>query len=216
MKSKKPAVTAILGAALLTVSSVMAQQLGINFTGGNGLGGDSTWTLGYEFQVTSPVTVVGLATFDPSGLLHNVPVGLWTDSGALVASATVPISTPATGLFAEVSILPIVLPVGFYDVGSFDPHNAYGYGNGSFGSLTGLTVAPGITYVQDRYATQYTGFTYPGNSKIALGEIPPGTYAWFGGNIVVDGSSSVPDASSALGLLWGACLALGALRRKLA
>jgi hypothetical protein len=205
---------AFLGSALLIGSSVMAQQLGVNFnyTGGAATAGTSVWTLGYEFQVTSPITLDGLATFDISGgLLQDVQVGVWADNGnintssTLIDSAIVPAGTlPTAGSpFAEVAITPIVLSPGLYDVGSFDVSDPW------TADFSGATVAPGISFVQSRYSSD-TSFEYPNNN-----DEPNSVIAWFGGNIVVSGGS-VPDASSSLMLLSAACLALGAVRRKLA
>jgi hypothetical protein len=229
MNSRKLAVTAILGAAVLTVSSTMAQELGVNFSGGGYFQSDYAYTLGYEFQVTTPVTVVGLAALDPASSLIgvNVVVGLWQNGGnlgetgslpgplltsAIISAGTLP-TMGAGGQFAEVAITPIVLTPGLYEVAATDPD--FILGGGTAGSpLTGLTVAPGINYVEDSYANG-TSLTYPGNSELYL--YGSGFYGWFGGNIVIASStSSVPDASSALVLLSGACLALGALRRKFA
>jgi hypothetical protein len=218
MKVKTLAV--ILSSAVLTVSSGMAQQLGINFTGG-GIGSyynGSPLTLGYEFQVTSPVTITGLAAYDPNapgGIPFDVPVGLWYNGGGLIDSATVLTGTPAIpgSQFAEVGITPISLAPGLYQVGAYDTQ-AFTFGGGGEGPpFTGVTFAPGINYVEDSYI--YTGgLSYPSSDQFGGGD---GFYGWFGGNIVVGGSNaSVPDASSSLMLLSGACVALGAARRKLA
>jgi hypothetical protein len=67
---------------------------------------------------------------------------------------------------------------------------------------------PGISFIQDRFGDIFGGFAYPENSLNVGG--------WFGGDIVVDTATvSVPDASSSLMLLSGACAAFGLLRRKL-
>jgi hypothetical protein len=71
-------------------------------------------------------------------------------------------------------------------------------------------VDPAITFVQSRYSSQGTNFSYPNNN-----DEPDSVYAWFGGNVVL-GGTAVPDASSSLILLSVACLTLSALRRKLA
>src|SRR5271165_3810395 len=86
----------IFGSALLTVSSATAQQFGVDFSGGGGVENNIGWNLGYEFQVTTPVTIVGLAAWDgtaPGGLSQAVPVGLWSDNGSMLASATIAAGT---------------------------------------------------------------------------------------------------------------------------
>lgn len=204
----------IVGSVVLMGSTAIAQQLGVNFAATSGATG-SPWTLGYEFEVTTPVTLVGLATFAPTGaggLTQDVQVGLWTDDGngpitsTLIDSATVTAGTlpSADGPFAEVAVTPITLAPGLYDVGSFDTGDYW------TGGVSGVTYAPGIEFVQSRYSTGGLGFSYPNNV-----DEPDSVIAWFGGNIVLAGGS-VPDASSTLMLLSVACLALVVVRRKIA
>jgi len=212
MTKNKIQIAILAGIASLSVSSARADiALGVDFAPGSASEGvGSSWTLGYEFQVTSTVTVIGLATFDangPDGLLSSpVPVGLWADGGALLASATIPSGTLDVGLgsFAGVSIAPVTLTPGYYDVGSYDAGNDYAY------SPISYTIAPGITLVDDRYSDSGEGFNYPEITEnyISGGNGP----AWLGGNIIVE----TPEPSQVVsGLVLAGLGGLSLLKRRL-
>jgi len=195
----------MIGTAFLTGASAIAVpvQFGVDFTSVGGNYSSSVLDVGYEFQVTSTVTVVGLAAWDintPNGLPYNVPVGLWTQSGTLLASGIIASGTLPSDpnqQFAEVSITPIVLLPGFYDVAAVD---AFAFAP----NLPGFTTAPGISFIQTEYNSS-SSLGFPGNTDSRY-------EGYFGGNIVL----ATPDGASTLLLLSGACMSLGALRRKLA
>src|SRR5271154_7146963 len=52
-------------------------------------------TIGWQFTLSSPVTVTELGFFDATGggLFDPHPVGIWNSSGTLLGSATVPSGT---------------------------------------------------------------------------------------------------------------------------
>jgi hypothetical protein len=82
--------------ALLTLAAlpqaVQAQTAAIDFTSSSINGATSTTsTRGYEFNITSSVTVIGLSVFDElsDGLVEAHDVGLWDSSGTLLASTVV-------------------------------------------------------------------------------------------------------------------------------
>jgi hypothetical protein len=156
---------------------------------------------------------VGLAAynFDGLALAQDVPVGLWTDSGTLVAFATISAGTLPSGgsMFSEVSIAPITLSDGFYDVAAVD---TYAWGGDGYASFTGVTIAPGISFVEDRYLLG--DFGYPTTSE--YGDTGGSFLGWFGGNVVVEGGTSVPDETSTLMLLGVVVVTIAAFRRRLA
>src|SRR5208282_2947375 len=85
-----------------------------------------TYTLGYEFEVNTPITVIGLSVFTgyPSiGFSKSTPIGLWNDSQTEIASATVlagtadPLTTDGYFRYATLPI-PVTLPDGDYYVGA--------------------------------------------------------------------------------------------------
>jgi hypothetical protein len=216
MKASRLAV--FIGSASLTISSAMAAiQFGVDFTGGGDFQNNYDYSLGYEFQVTSPVSVVGLAAWDVNGsggLPQSEAVGLWTDSGTLLRSSTIPAGTLPSdpgNQFAAVGISAITLNPGYYDVAAVGP---YTYGNGEgYPPFTGYTVATGINFVEDRWITSPGVLAYPVND-----DYNGGLAGWFGGNVVL-GNETVPEPSTmiagALMLLPFGSGAIRQLRKKL-
>jgi hypothetical protein len=102
-------------------------------------------TIGWQFTLSSSVTVTELGFFEATGSLSDPhPVGIWNSGGTLLGSATVPAGTPTMLLngFDFVPVTPFTLGAGMYTIGA--------YGNGTspdqfkFG-LTGSTTIPGLT-----------------------------------------------------------------------
>jgi len=209
-----------MGGAMLAVSSAMAQEDIVTLTTPvDTFGNNNSFTLGYEFDVTTPITVIGLSVFaaDPSaGLNENTPVGLWNSAEDLLASVIVPAGkvAPLTtdGFFCYADLTsPLILPDGTYYVGAEIQAKVDDF----TWATNGITTIPGVTFVEDQSVASTT-LAFPSDSD----GLSANDAGWFGGNVVVDPATtselSVPDAPSALVLLSGACVALGALRRKLA
>ncbi len=79
-------------------------------------------TVGWEFDVLSPITVTGLGWYDQGldGLPEAHTVGIWNSGGTLLTSAVVAAGTtdPLDGLFRTAALTtPIVLAPGEYIVG---------------------------------------------------------------------------------------------------
>src|SRR5581483_3385210 len=78
----------LLGAA--TISN--ASTLGLDVTSDTQIFAPGVFhNIGWQFQVNAPVTVDGLGLFDvnPAGLSESHQVGLWDNSGNLLAQTTV-------------------------------------------------------------------------------------------------------------------------------
>jgi hypothetical protein len=222
IRTEMKKIIATLTVGLAGVSGLFAQQDIVSFSSINPLNtfnNGTSYTLGYQFTVTSPITVTGLSAFTviPSlGLNENTPVGLWNSSGTQLAGATVLAGTtdPLTsdGFFRYASLASaVVLPDGTYYVGA----EVEGFTDDYTFAVNGLTSIPGVTFVQDAFAF---GSTLSDPSANTAGLTAADGGGFFGGNVVVGGpvsSVSVPDASSSLALLSGVCVALGAVRRKL-
>jgi len=166
------------------------------------------FSMGYLFEVTANVQVVGLGAFDfqENGLAISHEVGLWTSTGTLIASTTVQGGTASAlqGHFRYESIAPVTLTAGrFYVVAA-----AKSGLNDRYASLDVAPFeAPGITYVEDRHL-----FT----NALAMPTISQGlTGGWFGGNILLADQAAVPEPASLA--IWGlgalGCV-IGAYRRR--
>lgn len=148
-------------------------------------------TMGWTFNVTSPVSVTALGLFDhaSNGLADDHEVGLWNASNTLLSSVTVTnagfvVSSGVTGIRGRwifMDVADITLPVGQYVIGAFYP-------TGGDGSLMAspLTLASEITFGQNRYK--------PGSSL----ELPDFTSqgidpSYFGPNLLID---PVPEPAS--------------------
>jgi hypothetical protein len=116
--------------------------------------------VGWQFNVTAPLAVVGLGWWDETGsgipLAH--PVNLWGPLGNLLASVTVPAGAvaPLDGQFRTVAITPITLAVGNgYVIGgqefSTDTERlACGSGGICDGTLS-ITTNPAISFVNGTF-----------------------------------------------------------------
>lgn len=203
-------------ALLLSLSTVTyANSIGVDFTGGFAYSDVAInqlqygWTNGYEFNVLSPINLVGLAAWfqTPVGAApEEHAVGVWDNAGNLLASAVVTAADAQMGAagFYYIPITPVLLPVGLgYQVGAqsgltdlyvFDG-SAYA---GPDAAFTSFVVAPEIEFVGDVFAVSngsgVGGLTYPGPGSTT------GIQGYFGGNIVFEagGEAPIPEPTSLL------------------
>ena len=104
-------------ATLLVFSCLQVADAGLiisSFTGGRGRGASTFAVTGFRFTVGSqPVWLTKLGHLDRNldGLLQDHQVGVWTDGGALLTSATVPqgTSAPLDAQWRMVDITPLKL-----------------------------------------------------------------------------------------------------------
>jgi hypothetical protein len=203
---------ASFGAGLLGVSAAFAQQDIVTFSSINPndtFNNGGSYTLGYEFDVTTPITVTGLSVFNATpgtGLNVNTPVGLWNASQTEIASATVlaGIADPLTsdGFFRYATLsTPVTLPDGTYYVGAVSTARSGKYTD----DVNGLAAISGITFVGSAENN--------GTGLLAFPELEgPGTNGIFGGNVVV-GATPVPEPEFSK-LLWMGLAGLGAFGLK--
>jgi hypothetical protein len=201
-------------ASVAASHSLRADSLGLDFSSISNTENSNAYCLGFEFQVTQPVTVQALAVWNdsaPNGLPESEQVGLWDTSGDLLASATVGEGTlPFDGSeFSAVSIDPLALADGNYIVGAVGP---YAFGGDGDGTVTGLTTAPGVTYVEDRWVSVLdSNIEFPGQSEFG----PVDGFVGFPGGDFIVGGSPVPDTGSTMAMLALVVGGLVSVRRKI-
>ena len=88
------------------------------FTSAGNSFSNGSWDFGNNFQVKSTVTVTGLGYFaDPNnGFVDANQVALYASTGTLLASATVDNTYPLVGHFRYVTISPVILTPGIYQI----------------------------------------------------------------------------------------------------
>lgn len=163
-----------------------------------GLIGTAPFSLGFEFNVLTPVTVERLGTFDDgSGLATSHEVGIFDSSETLLFSTTVVPTDPLIGLFRYHAISPAVLPVATgYRIAAETSGDSYTSFVGAF------TIDPSIQFVTGRSLASGS-LVFPTTNESALNP------CCFGPNFYI---GDVPEPGAgflcAAGLLWLSTLAL--------
>lgn len=141
---------------------------------------------GFAFTATSALNATSLGIFaGPSLTLPagNFNVGLWTDSGTLLASAIVTSADPSQDSFYFHPITPILLSAGqSYVVGAQMGGGVQTYFGGAY------TMADGLQYVGSRW-TSSGSLTMPTDYDGSASD--PG---YLGGNLLI--GSAAPEPSS--------------------
>lgn len=172
-----------------------ADLLAINFSNLTGLTlGNPPFTLGFQFNVTTPITVTQLGLFDSSqnGLLEAHQIGLWDNSGNLLLASVIPIGTlaPLVDKFRVVPVTPTNLGVGTYRIGATFQT---GLDRLIFpGFATDFISAPQLTFVMNRFEPGAT-LSFPTGTD---GTQP----AYFGPNFLLAAAVSEPATLMLLGL----------------
>jgi VPDSG-CTERM motif len=146
------------------------------------------------------VTQLGLWDQNNDGLNTSHDVNIWTSTGMLLATTTIPSGTGATltNGFRYVSIPSVLLPAGSYTIGGFYSTNS----DLAAIQVSTITTASGVTYNGSRSAG---GFVFPTGDPAGR----PNSY--FGPNF----QFSVPDTGTTCSLLGLSLMGLAFLRRKL-
>jgi hypothetical protein len=143
--------------------SSYAGPLGLTFVGG-GVNSSVTDTMaGWQFSMNTSTLVDGLGFWDyhDDGLAAQHQVGIWTDTGTLVASTTVSAGTtdPLISDFRVHEITPVMLDAGVtYRIAGY-----YGAGNTDAVVTGGATVTtdPSVNFLKRAYQISSGGFTFP-------------------------------------------------------
>jgi hypothetical protein len=186
-----------------TQAGVVENTPALSFTGG-GLLGPLAGTYGWTFTLSLPVVVQDLGYFDfgGNGLSVSHDVGIWDSGGTLLVSATVPSGTAGflQDNFRYTSATAVLLPIGTYTIGGFDPESA----DGIIVSAS-ITTASGITYGASR-SISGASLIFPTGDVHANGD------SYFGPNFTF---AAVPEpATTGLFLLGGAVAYAIARRRR--
>ena len=182
-------------AMALASSATLAQVAAVDWPGNpQHVYNNGPYMMGYQFSVSISQMAVGLGAFDDQGdgfRTGQHHVGLWTDSGTLLADAFVSSADALQGHFRYTSIAGVQLLAGqTYIVGA----DNWGGGGDNWawretGGM-GLVEAPGIKHIQDKFQAG-SGFVFPnlsegtfrdgfygGNFQVAAAPVPePETYA---------------------------------------
>lgn len=169
--------TGVMGGARAQMLGAQGIQSFTNTTGGYS---SANYTLGWRFTVSQPIVVTHLGLWDANGdgLVQSHDIGLWTNSGSLIVSATIPSgsSTPTTpapgGVWRWVTLpTPATLSAGSYRIGAFYPTNS-----GDllvFNSSSGVVTGPNVVFNHAAY-NGGSSLAFPGtNSSIQTGYFGP-------------------------------------------
>jgi hypothetical protein len=147
------AVAALSGAAGITTAHAGP---GWEFTSAGNSYSNGSWDFGVDFQVNTTVILTGLGYYaDPNnGFVDSNPVALYDSSGQLLASAIVSNVNPLTGHFRYVTVAPVVLTPGIYQLDGVSNADNYTWDDVDF------TTASAITYLGNYWYLNPPGATF--------------------------------------------------------
>ena len=162
------------------------------------------WSLGFEFSVSSPVTVTALGYnyFGvPLNLSHDV--GIYTSGGTLVTSATVTNASTVFDGYLYTSVTPTVLGAGDYIIAG----TTLGLNDGWIYQASSVVGAPGLAYV--------TSWFTPGNGGMLSFPTSNASDRQYMEVNFLTPSTSIPEPGTLLFLGTGLLGAVGVMRRKI-
>ena len=172
--------------ALATLGLVLAlpsqaQTMALDFTGGGANFASGNNTLGWEFALSSSVTVTDLGIYDEGddGLVESHKIALWTTGGTLLTSTTIGSGLSGTdvtsasgfGSFRFITIPDLVLGPGSYVLGAH-----YFLANGGDFVRTdasATSMASGFSFTQGHFNNGGSGFVFPGGAFPSNGHFGP-------------------------------------------
>jgi hypothetical protein len=145
----------------------------VTFTTSSTLVDTHPFTLGYEFTISSTVTVNALGYWD-DGLAHDHQVGIWDSGGHLLTSTTVLGTDSLVSSFRWHTISSLVLTAGTYTIGGDYLGNSDPFPS----KATGIVTIPGYAWVTDEqvlgsglnFPTQSSGGTLYGQNGILVAD----------------------------------------------
>jgi hypothetical protein len=179
---------------VLGVAAEVGATPAITFSEATGTSGNNQdQSVGWQFDVLSPLPVTALGWFDEgaNGLAVAHTVGVWAPGGALLTSVVVPagVAAPLDGQYRMADVPDIILAVG----------NGYIVGGENFFNNTERlafnvtqVVDPRIRYIDATFSNIGSGFTRPTQFSIA-------DTGFYGPMIAVSGSpTAVPEPATLL------------------
>jgi hypothetical protein len=167
-------------------------------------GSAGTQSLGWQFQVNTPIFVDGLAFWDHTDT-QNHDVGIYNDTTqVLLVSTTILPSDPVsgTGPWRVHSIAPFLLTPGVYDIAAETGSDNYTFG-------ASITTVPEITFLRDAYAFGAPTLTFP--NQFSGGALQ----AWFGPSFTAtDAAVGTPEPGLFVLMGTGLAVLVGIARRK--
>lgn len=194
---------AVAGCIALSLIPAQAQTAALDFTGGDPTNFVGSGVGGWTFSITSSsVTIDALGVWDEyaDGLFESHMVGLWDQTGSLIAFTTVsndnsaPLaSTSSDGQWLFTDIVPLSLGPGDYTIGM----QALNDSPDPFRIITTSTTVSGITYGTSVHVTETIDFERPTEVVFEAND------GGFGPNlrVVIPESSTVALALTALGMV---------------
>ena len=163
-------------------------------------------TAGWGFTLTTPMTVTDLGYFaGNSGLVDPHPVGIWNSLGNLLTTGTVPSGTAGSLVsgFRFLPITPLILGVGAYTIGGFDPGaspDPFLFSVQSITPIAGLSFGPGTLF------TNADSLTRPATPVPEFSN----KNGFFGPNFLVGASTAIPEPGGLGTTLLGLVTVIGA------
>lgn len=196
---------------LLIGSVAPANAAAINgFSGGSQFGSynGTDQTIGWQFEALSDITVTQLGFWAPNNQLsQDHQVGIWTNSGTLLTSATVLTNSPLSDGFQYVSIAPLNLSAGqIYDIGA---EVSSPFSDFYLTDATSVSTAPEVQFLGAAVNASSGGFSVPDI-------VTSGAEGRFGPNFQFDAQvQPVPEPTATPGLLAFGIMGAGfMLKRK--
>lgn len=129
LRSAIVSLSALAAVAALGPAPAQAQSQVLDFATGSGGTSTGNNSFGWQFTLSTTVTVTDLGFFDNgnNGLVNSHQVGLWNSAGSLLASTTLASGLSGTSVVASASglgayryngVSPVVLTPGTYSVGA--------------------------------------------------------------------------------------------------